>query len=141
MSSCDIKSVYTNIRHDLFYKAIDYWIKKMINEILLLRRFTKATVLEWLSKILEFNYFYINNYFYHQIKGTAIGTIFAVVGSNGSLFWRKNVFYFTTNLSKILCWLFHLQLVSIFRWCFSKWLIQFNIQDFYKNINEPDPKT
>ena len=96
MSSCDIKSVYTNIRHDLFYKAIDYWIRKLINEILLLRRFTKATVLEWLSKILEFNYFYINNYFYHQIKGTAMGTIFAVVGSN------LTVAYFEEKMFSIL---------------------------------------
>ena len=55
---------------------IDYWIEKLINEIPLLRRFTKAFNLEGLSGILEFNYFY------HQIKGTAIGTLFVVVGSN-----------------------------------------------------------
>ena len=67
LSSCDIKSLYTNIRHDVFYKAIDYWIEKLINEIPLLRRFTKVFILEGLSIILEFNYFYINNYFYHQI--------------------------------------------------------------------------
>ena len=82
LSSCDIKFIYTNIRHDVFYKAIDYWIEKLINEIPLLRRFTKAFILEGLSIILEFNCFYINNYFYHQIKGTAMGTIFAVVESN-----------------------------------------------------------
>ena len=80
-----IKSLYTSIRHDVFYKAIDYWIEKLINEIPLLRRFTKAFILEGLSIILEFNYFYINNYFYHQIKGTAMGTIFDVVGSNLSV--------------------------------------------------------
>ena len=28
LSSCDIKSLYTNIRLDVFYKAIDYWIEK-----------------------------------------------------------------------------------------------------------------
>ena len=75
LSSCDIKSLYTNIRHDVFYKAIDYWIEKLINEIPLLRRFTKAFILEGLSIILKFNYFYINNFFYYQIKGTAMGTI------------------------------------------------------------------
>ena len=26
LSSCDIKSLYTNILHDVFYKANDYWI-------------------------------------------------------------------------------------------------------------------
>ena len=82
LNSCDIQSLYTNIRHDVFYKAIDYWIEKLINEIPLLRRFAKAFILEGLSIILEYNYFYINNYFYHQIKGNAMGTIFSIVGSN-----------------------------------------------------------
>ena len=44
LSSCDIKSLYTNNHHDVFYKAIDYWIEKLINEIPLLRRFTKAFI-------------------------------------------------------------------------------------------------
>ena len=35
-----------------------------------------------LSTILELNYFNINNYSYQQIKAAAVGTIFAVVGSN-----------------------------------------------------------
>ena len=82
LSSCNIKSLHTNICHNVFYQAIDYWIEKLINEIPLLRRSTKAFILEGLLIILEFNYFYINNYFYHQIKGTAMGTIFAVIGSN-----------------------------------------------------------
>ena len=90
---------------DVFYKATDYWIGKLINVTPLLRRFTKAFILEELSIILEFNYFYINNYFYHQIKGTAMGTIFAFVGSNLTVayFEEKNVSNFTTNLSKRLC--------------------------------------
>ena len=41
LSSCDIKSLYTNLGH-VFYKAIDYWIEILINEIPLLRRFAKA---------------------------------------------------------------------------------------------------
>ena len=79
LSSCDIKSLYTNICHDVFYKAIDYWIEKLINEIPLLRRFTKVFIFEELSIILEFNYFYINKCFNHQIKGTAMVTIFSFV--------------------------------------------------------------
>ena len=46
LSSCDIKSLYTNINHDKFYKAMEYWIEKWINEIPLLRRFTKAFILD-----------------------------------------------------------------------------------------------
>ena len=82
MSTCDIKSLYTNIKHDVFYKAIEYWIDKFHDDIPLLSRFTKAFILEGLNIILKFNYFYINKNFFHQIKGTAMGTIFAAVGSN-----------------------------------------------------------
>ena len=44
----------------------------------------------------EFSYFYINNYFYHQIKGTAMGGIFAVIGSN------LTIAYFEEKISTIL---------------------------------------
>ena len=137
MTSCYIKSLYTSIRHDVFYKAIDYWIEKLINEIPLLRRFTKAFILEGLSIILEFNYFYINNYFYHQIKGTAMGTIFAVVGSN------LTVAYFEEKMFAILPQIYPKDFVDFFN-CnyfrflddvFHKWLIEFYIQD----LNELDP--
>lgn len=62
LSSCDIKS-YTNTNHDVFYKDIGYWIWKLINEIPLLREFTKAFILEKPSIILEFNY----NNLYQQL--------------------------------------------------------------------------
>ena len=42
LNSCDIKSLYTNIHHDIFYKGIEYLIDKLINKIPLLTRFTKA---------------------------------------------------------------------------------------------------
>ena len=82
LSICDIKSLYTNIKDNVFYKAIEYWIDKFHNDIPLLSRFTKAFILEGLNVILKFNYFYINKNFFHQIKGMAMGTIFAVVDSN-----------------------------------------------------------
>ena len=54
------------------------------------------------------NYFYINNYFYHCINSTALGTFFVVVVSDQTVayFEKKNVSYFTTDSSKRLCWLF-----------------------------------
>ena len=82
MSTCDIKSLYTNIKHDVFDKASEYWIDKFHVDIPLLSRFTKAFILEGLNIILKFNCFYINKNFFHQIKGTAMGTIFASVCSN-----------------------------------------------------------
>ena len=42
----DIKSLYTDIKHDAFYKAIKYWIYKFHDDIPLLSRFTKAFILE-----------------------------------------------------------------------------------------------
>ena len=79
LSTCEIKSFYTNIKHDVFYKAIEYWIDKFHDDIRLLSQFIKAFILEGLNIILQFNYFYINKNFFHQIKGTAMGTIFAVI--------------------------------------------------------------
>ena len=82
LSTWDIKSLYTNVRHDFFLTAIEYWIEHLQNNLPLLQRFTKQFVSEGLSIILKFNYFYINKSFFHQIKGTTMGTKFAVVGSN-----------------------------------------------------------
>ena len=54
-----------------------------------LSRFTKAFSLEGLNIILKFKYCHINKNFFHQIKGTAMGTIFAVVGSNLTVAYIK----------------------------------------------------
>ena len=141
LSNCDRKSLYTNIKHDVFYKAIEYWIDKFHDDIPLLSRFTKAFTLERLNIILRFNYFYINKNFFHQIKGTAMGTIFAVVGSNltvayfevqmfallPQIYPRDFVDYFVRNYFRFLDGIFH------------TWLINFDIKPFYKLINELDP--
>ena len=82
LSTCDIKYLYTNIRHDLFLTAIEYWIEYLQNNLRLLQRFTKQFVSKGLSIILKFNCFYIKKSLFHQIKETAMGTKFAVVGSN-----------------------------------------------------------
>ena len=65
LSTCDIKFLYTNIKHDVFHKAIEYWIDKFHDDIPLLSQFTKAFTLEGLNIILKFNYFYINKDFFH----------------------------------------------------------------------------
>ena len=82
LSTCDTKSLYTNICPDLFLTAIEYGIEQLQNNLPLLQRFTKQFVLENLSITLKFNYFYIDKSFFHQTKGTAMGAKFAVVGSN-----------------------------------------------------------
>ena len=59
----------------------------------MLQRFTKQFVLEGLSIILKFNYFYINKSFFHQINETAMGTKFAVVGSNLVVVYKEIKFF------------------------------------------------
>ena len=46
LSTCDIKSLYTNMRHDLFPTAKEYWIQHLQNNSPLLQRFTKQFALE-----------------------------------------------------------------------------------------------
>ena len=55
--TCDIKSLYTNIQYDLFYRAVPYWIEKLQKNLLLLRRYNKQFILKGLSIISEFNCF------------------------------------------------------------------------------------
>ena len=135
-----MKSLYTTIKH-VFYKAIEYWIDKFHDDIPLLSRFTKAFILEGLNIILKFNYFYINKNFFHQIKGTAMGTIFAVVGSN------LTVAYFEVKMFALLPQIYPKDFVdyfvrNYFRFLddiFHTWLINFDIEPFYRLVNELDP--
>ena len=63
LSTCDIKSLYTNIKHDVSYKATEYWIDKFHDDIPLLSRFTKAFILEGLNIILKFTFILIKTFF------------------------------------------------------------------------------
>ena len=136
----DIKSLYPNIRHDLFHDAISYWIDKHRNDIPLLKRFSKDFILDALFVILKYNYAYFDGHYYHQIKGTATGTTFAVVGANlvvaykevhlfqilPEIFPREYVEWFITNYFRFLDDVCH------------KWLRNFDLEDFAKAINEMD---
>ena len=64
----------------------------------------KKFILEGLSIILDFNYFYINGICIHQIKGTTMGTKFAVAGSNLVVTYEevKMFFFFYQNDIHIL---------------------------------------
>ena len=69
-----------------------------------------------------------------------MGTIFAVAGSN------LTVAYFEEKMFAILPQIYPKDFVDFFISnyfqfldVFHKWLIQFNIQDFYKIMNELDP--
>ena len=136
----DIKSLYPNIRHDLFHDAISYWVDKYVNDIPLLTRFSKDFILDALFVILKYNYAYFDGRYYHQIKGTATGTTFAVVGANlvvaykevhlfqliPEIYPREYVEWFISNYFRFLDDVCH------------KWLMNFDLEEFAKAINEMD---
>ena len=140
LSTCEIESLYTNIRLDLFLTAIEYWTELLQNNLPLFQRFTKQFVLEGLSIILKFHYFYINRSFFHQIKRTAMGTKFAVVGSN--LFVACKEIKLFALLPQIYPQDFvDFLLRNYFRFLddfFHKWLENFDIKQFYDLINSLD---
>ena len=103
-----------------------------VDKILTIQAFIKPFVLEGLNIILKFNYFYINKNVFHQIKGTAMGTIFAVIDSNST------VAYFEVKLLALLALTYPRDFVdyflcSCFRFLddiFHIWLMNFNIEAF-----------
>ena len=137
----DIKSLYTSIRHDLFYTAVEFWIDKLGDRIPLLDRFGTNFIMEALQLILEFNYFIINGKFLHQLMGTAMGTPAAVVGAN------LVVAYLEVKMFRLLPQLYPRDFVdfvirSFFRFLddlFHEWLADFDIQPLYDLLNSLDP--
>ena len=106
-----------------------------------MRCFNKQFILEGLSFILEFNYFYINGIYTHQIKGTAVGTKFAVVGSNLVVAYKEvKMFALLPQLypQGFVDFIMH----NYFRFLedvFHKSLDNFDIKPFYSIINNLDP--
>ena len=73
--SCDVVSLYTSIPTDLGIQALDYWIEKLRS--LIPSRFTKVFILELARFVLSNNYFRFEDELWHQLVGTAMGSIFA----------------------------------------------------------------
>ena len=137
----DIKSLYTSIRHDLFYTAVEFWLDKLGDRIPLLNRFGRNFVMEALKIILELNYFMINGMIFHQLMGTAMGTPAAVVGAN------LVVAFLEIKMFRLLPQLYPRDFVdflvrSFFRFLddlFHEWLPNFDIQPLYELLNSLDP--
>ena len=71
----DVCSLYTNIPHEFGLRAIEYFVsyyRQSINP-----RFTTQFILEAASFILSNNSMTLDEMFYLQIQGTAMGTILA----------------------------------------------------------------
>ena len=140
LATWDIKSLYVNIKHTLFLDAVFYWITKFQTQLPLLSRFTIEFVMEGLKIILSYNYFTINNLYLHQLKGIAMGSPVAVVGSNlvvaflemkmfnilPQIYPADFVDFFVRNYFRFLDDLAH------------KWLKKFNIKEFSEILNSLD---
>ena len=136
----DIKSLYTNLRHDLFIRAIQYWLETFHTRIPLMNRFNSAFVLEALYIILKFNYVHINNTYYHQHKGGAMGAPCMVVGSN------LVVAYLEKRMFNMLPQVFPQDFVDFFIRNYFRfiddvihqWLSHFDIELFRQILNDLD---
>ena len=69
----DVVNLYTTIPHTFGLETLDYWLENHPKS--LHARFNKEFVLECAKFILQNNNMKFNNEYYHQIKGTAMGTI------------------------------------------------------------------
>ena len=72
LASFDVKSLYSNIPHDLGHDVVKYWLQK--NPQALNNRFSKDFVLEGVDLIeKKKQYIYSNGNYYRQKKGTETG--------------------------------------------------------------------
>ena len=76
----EVISLYTSIPHKFGIEAVDYFLSKYQED--LHPKFKKEFVLESANFILKNNIVTFDSEFYLQIKGTAMGTIFAPTYAN-----------------------------------------------------------
>ena len=94
-----------------------------------------------MTVILEYNFFQINDIYFHQLKGTAMGTPAAVVGAN------LVVAYLEVKMFQLLPQLYPNDFVDFvirnyFRFLddiIHEWLRSFDIHSLYELINSLDP--
>lgn len=142
LGTCDIKSLYTNINHDLALTAIDYWITLTWDFIDPDNRFTKRFVLEALRIILSHNYFYYDGKYFHQIKGFAMGTKAAVKSANLIVGYLEEKMFslLPTIYPKDFVLFFIKNYFRLLDDILFKWLQGFDVEKLYKLFDELDPQ-
>ena len=115
----------------LYSSCILDW--KISKWVIAIATFNKQIIFKGLLIILEFNYFYTNRIYIHQIKGTAVGSNLVVAYKKIKMFallpqlypqdfinfFRRNIFWILDNV-------------------FHKWLENLNLEPFYNMINNLD---
>ena len=71
----DVVNLYANLPHTFGLETLDYWLENHPES--LHARFNKELVLEYAKFILQNSNKKFNKEFHNEIKGTAMGTIFA----------------------------------------------------------------
>ena len=142
LSTCDIKSLDTNISYNLFYTTVEYGLKNCK----IIYRYCDFLInnLSLKASWLKLNYFYINGAYIHQINVTAMENEFALVGSNLVVAYEEVKMFalFPQLYTQDFVDLFILNYFWFLDDIFHKWLENFDIKPFYKMINnlEPDSK-
>ena len=86
----DVTSLYSNIRHELGYEAIRYWLELYYESP---NGIPSSFIMESCKLILENNSFEFNGLNYLQVSGTAMGTKFAPSYANLVLgYLEKNLY-------------------------------------------------
>ena len=136
--SCDIKSLYTNISHDLGLKALNFEKHKTDIDTC----FTKEFILQSAKFVLNNNNFFFDTVLYKQLIGTAMGTDFAPSYANIAVGYLEEHFLypnisnnFDKNISELI-------IDSYSRYMddgFLAWPNEENIHIFNQSINSLDP--
>ena len=93
--SLDVVNLYTNISSTLGLTALNFWIDNCRTDID--NRFTKEFLLEATDLVLKNNVFTFNGKYFHQIKGTAMGTKMAPTYATLCLGFLEESLYKKTN--------------------------------------------
>ena len=91
LTTSDVVRLYSNIPHEYGLEAIEYWLDKFSES--LHPRFSKEFVLESVKFILKNNNLNFDNEYFNQIKGTAMGNIFAPTYTNLTMGLLELTFY------------------------------------------------
>ncbi|XP_062609924.1 uncharacterized protein LOC134271725 [Saccostrea cucullata] len=91
----DVVNLYTNITSTLGIKALNFWIENYRNKID--NRFTKEFLLEATELVLKNNVFTFNDKYFHQVKGTAMGTKMAPTYATLTLGYLEEALYEKAN--------------------------------------------
>ena len=139
--TCDIKSLYTNISHDLAFKALDYWITSTWDFIDPENRFQKPFIMEALMIVLTCNFFYFCGTFWKQLSGFAMGTKCAVKCANLVVAYieEKMFILLPTVYPRDFVEHFIRSYLRFLDDLFMKWLKGFDIEKLYRIFDELDP--